>query len=608
MTIVTADEIEKYGYRTLTDILRNVRGFYVTSDRNYSFLGVRGFNRPGDYNARILLLVDGHRLNDNIFGGALIGTEFPLDVDLIERLEIIRGPSSSLYGSSAFFGVINVITKDLSGVQATGSVASFGTGKGRLSYGQTFENGFEVMLSGSAFNSRGHERLYYKAFDAPETNNGIAENADSDEFKKFFGKLKFGDFTVQGLYGERDKTIPTASFETVFNDPRSRTLEKVGYVDLQYQRDLGNQWELGSRIYYDRYGYDGDYIYDYSEDEDPFLVVYKDFARGGWWGSELKLTKRTEKHTTTVGFEYRDDFRQDQFNYDEDPFFSYLDDTRERRNWALYVQDEFALHEKLSFSVALRHDRYDSFGGTTNPRLGLIYNPFKATTLKLLYGQAFRAPNAYELFWTQSDIAKANPWLRPETNKTSEVVLEHYLNNGTRLSATGFYYRIRDLITQQTDPADDFLVYNNVESISAKGIELELEREWSTGLRGRVSYTFTDIRNEDTHSGLTNSPKHLAHFNLIMPIANESVFAAIDVRSMSKRRTLSGDYASSVLVPNLTISTRKLPKRLELSASLYNLFDTKYGDPGSEEHLQNIIAQDGRSFRVKLTYTFPIEN
>ncbi len=207
MTIVTADEIEKYGYRTLTDILRNVRGFYVTSDRNYSFLGVRGFNRPGDYNARILLLVDGHRLNDNIFGGALIGTEFPLDVDLIERLEIIRGPSSSLYGSSAFFGVINVITKDLSGVQATGSVASFGTGKGRLSYGQTFENGFEVMLSGSAFNSRGHERLYYKAFDAPETNNGIAENADSDEFKKFFGKLKFGDFTVQGLYGERDKTV-----------------------------------------------------------------------------------------------------------------------------------------------------------------------------------------------------------------------------------------------------------------------------------------------------------------------------------------------------------------------------------------------------------------
>ena len=94
ITIVTSDEIQRYGYRTLADILRSVRGFYVTYDRNYSFLGVRGFSRPGDYNARVLLLVDGHRLNDNIFGAALIGTEFPLDVDLIERVEIIRGPSS----------------------------------------------------------------------------------------------------------------------------------------------------------------------------------------------------------------------------------------------------------------------------------------------------------------------------------------------------------------------------------------------------------------------------------------------------------------------------------------------------------------------------------
>ena len=89
-------KFKRYGYRTLADILRSVRGFYVTNDRNYSYLGVRGFSRPGDYNARILLLVDGHRLNDNIFGAALIGTEFPLDVDLIERVEIIRGPSSSL--------------------------------------------------------------------------------------------------------------------------------------------------------------------------------------------------------------------------------------------------------------------------------------------------------------------------------------------------------------------------------------------------------------------------------------------------------------------------------------------------------------------------------
>ena len=90
VTLITADEIQQHGYRTLGDILQTVRGFFVTNDRNYSSVGVRGFARPGDYNTRILLLVDGHRLNDNIYDEAMIGTEFPIDIDLIERIEIIR--------------------------------------------------------------------------------------------------------------------------------------------------------------------------------------------------------------------------------------------------------------------------------------------------------------------------------------------------------------------------------------------------------------------------------------------------------------------------------------------------------------------------------------
>ena len=111
VTVITADEIQKYGYRTLGDILRSVRGFYITSDRNYDYVGVRGFARLGDWNSRVLLLVDGHRTNDHIFGQAMIGSEFLVDVDLIERVEIIRGPSSSLYGAGAFFAAINVITR-----------------------------------------------------------------------------------------------------------------------------------------------------------------------------------------------------------------------------------------------------------------------------------------------------------------------------------------------------------------------------------------------------------------------------------------------------------------------------------------------------------------
>jgi len=185
VTIITAEDIQRYGYRTLADILRNVRGFYVSNDRNYSYLGVRGYGLPGDYNSRITLMVDGHRLNDDIFDAALIGTEFPIDVDLIDRVEVIRGPNSSLYIASAFLGVINVITKrgrDSQRVSVTGSVASYGTYEGSVIYGDQFKNGLEMLLSGSFYDSHGQDRLFFPQFDTPANNNGIAENADGDEF------------------------------------------------------------------------------------------------------------------------------------------------------------------------------------------------------------------------------------------------------------------------------------------------------------------------------------------------------------------------------------------------------------------------------------------
>src|SRR5690348_2552756 len=134
VSIVTADEIKKSGYRTLADILNSVRGVYITYDRSYSYLGLRGFSRPGDYGGRILILVDGHRVNDVLYDSAFNGTDFILDVDLIERVEIIRGPGSSLYGNNAFLAVVNVITRrggGFHGAEVSGAYASYDSYTGR---------------------------------------------------------------------------------------------------------------------------------------------------------------------------------------------------------------------------------------------------------------------------------------------------------------------------------------------------------------------------------------------------------------------------------------------------------------------------------------------
>src|SRR5204862_4390701 len=97
VSVVTSDEIKRHGYRTLAEVLQSVQGLYVSYDRNYAFLGMRGINL-GDFNSRMLLLVDGHRMNSDLTDGAFIGTAFTVDVDLIDRVEVIRGPGSVLYG------------------------------------------------------------------------------------------------------------------------------------------------------------------------------------------------------------------------------------------------------------------------------------------------------------------------------------------------------------------------------------------------------------------------------------------------------------------------------------------------------------------------------
>jgi len=97
ISIVTAREIQRYGYRTLADILNSLPGFYITYDRNYGYTGARGFSLPGDYSTKFLQLVDGHRMNDNIYDSMYIDRSFVVDVDLIDRVEVVQDPSSSLY-------------------------------------------------------------------------------------------------------------------------------------------------------------------------------------------------------------------------------------------------------------------------------------------------------------------------------------------------------------------------------------------------------------------------------------------------------------------------------------------------------------------------------
>jgi len=516
VSIVTADEIRMYGHRTLADILRSLRSFFVTYDRNYNYAGVRGFGRAGDFNSRILLLVDGHRINDNLYDSAPVGTEFPVDIELIDRVEVIRGPGSSLYGSNAFFAVINVITRSggaPGGVELSGDTGSFDTYKGRLTWGGSFKNGLEALVSGSYYDSNG-DRLFFKEFDKPDANNGVTDHTDYDRFHNTLAKLTCGGFTLEGAYSSRTKGVPTASFGTDFNDRSNKTVDSWWFLDLKYSRTLWSRLDLNGRLFYDSYDYDGYAVYD--------GVLNMDRGRGRWWGGELHgAVKLLDSHRLVAGVEYRDNIRQDQKTYDEDPYYLYIDDKRSSQVWSLYLQDEFTIFKNLILNAGVRYDHYSTFGSTVNPRLALIYTPIDGSVIKILYGSAFRPPNVMELYYDAPDLGeKGNPGLGPEEIKTYELIFEQSMGRNVRGTITGFYYTIHDLIVP--DPADPVLVFRNLDKVEAKGVEAELDGTWDNGISGRVSYSFQDVTDGKTGQTLANSPRNLAKANLTLPLLKDN--------------------------------------------------------------------------------------
>jgi outer membrane receptor for ferrienterochelin and colicins len=605
VTVITADQIRQFGYRTLADALRSVRGFDITYDRNYTYVGVRGFSRPGGYNDQVLLLINGHRLNDTIYNSAQLGTEFPLDVDLIERIEIVRGPSSSLYGTSAFLAVINVITKSAqsaAGLELSGEVAGFGSYRGRSTIGGSY-HGVEGLFSGTIYDSAGPARLFFPAFDSPATNYGIAQNADRDSSKSFYGSLHFRDFTLSALGSTREKGIPTASFEQVFNDNRSQTTDSTGYVNLQYSRAIFHGTELTAGVYFDRTLYHGVYVDPPAGQETD--VLNEDASHGDCFGINARVTRTLwQKHKATFGVDFRDNLRQDQSNYNLNPFQPVLDDQRSSREGAVYGQDEFRIAKGLILNAGLRHDQYQTFGGTTNPRLVLIYSPRPRTTFKLMYGQAFRAPNNYELYYTDHISQGSNPHLRPERIRTEELIWEQDLGANFRISASGFANQFTDLINQETDPQTDLIVFNNSESVHSRGLELELGGKTSSGIEGRVSYALQRTENTSTGLRLAGSPAQLAKANIVFPTARRRLAIGFELQYSDSRKTLAGGQVGSYAISNLTITSREFAKGFRLSGSVYNVFNSPYRDPVGAEIEGSAVQQNGRDFRIQLTHTF----
>lgn len=193
-----------------------------------------------------------------------------------------------------------------------------------------------------------------------------------------------------------------------------------------------------------------------------------------------------------------------------------------------------------------------------------------------------------------------NPDLKPETIRTFEAVVERQLGRDVRLTVSAFDNRIDRLISFQFDP--DLARFENAEAIDSRGVELAAEAR-RRRVAARVSYSFQRTTDARSGAALSNSPRHMAKLSLGLPLGGD-VSGGFEAQYMSEREAIGGGSVDGFLLANLTLRAPRLLGRLDASASVDNLFDTRYADPGSEEHLQETIPQPRRSFRVKLAVRF----
>ncbi|MFN0314779.1 MAG: TonB-dependent receptor plug domain-containing protein, partial [Burkholderiales bacterium] len=609
VSVVTAREIKQFGYKSLGDIMASVRGFYVTKNRYYEFLGVRGFSRPGDYNSRVLVLIDGLRTNDGVFGGTFLDGALPIDVDLIDRIEMIRGPGSSLYGTGAFFAVINIIPKrgrDIEGVELAGEYGSWDSMRGRVTAGKKTQSGFEGLVSATGFKTQGTPQVVFPELAGdPSRNYGVMENTQAVRWRNVRADLEYKDFRLSYSESSRHNKYGTGIYATIFNMP-SDNYDSEQLVDLQFNHALNANDSIVARLATSKYDYNATSAYDY-----PPLTYNHDFARYNAVMGEFSYSARIgEQHRLILGAEYADHTQADQGNYDVSPYMVYSDPRNSFATWALYAQDEIALSKKVTLNLGARYDKSYNKLSSFNPRVGLIIAPKEGTAIKLLYGSAFRAPNAWELYYEAPAVGqKAPAGLAPEKIRTYELVLEQRVT--PQLIATGslYHYRLKNLISFVTDPTDGLFTFANTDSVKTNGLDLELQGKWSR-LEGRMSYSYQEAKNAQTGRILSNSPRNLAKLNLIVPLWSERLSAGFEAQHVSKRRNESSDGSSEDVpgytLANLTLLHRGAVKGLEVSAGVKNLFGARYGDPTSLDDMPEIsaIPQDGRTYWIKLSYTF----
>lgn len=484
VTVINRQDIQRLGLTRLEDLLPLVPGFqgYRGFNGNRSLLmSVRG--RRVNSGREILILLDGIRLNSDINGSAL--TEMAITLDNVERVEFIRGPGSALYGSNAVTGVINIVTGQWREAALTaGTQDSAGAS---LQWQQPLDGKGYVAVLARGDRSAGESVQVYD-----RVTRTRRQTRDPSSGQDLYLSGEWYGWRLHARHNRRDSEDFYVN-ESV--SPLNAVDARNHAIDLGYLHDLGTAWQLDGHVFFlcrDMW------LKDWGSP--PF------FNRGGnhiaeeEQGAELQLRYQGDSARWLGGVEYRSPRLTDSHYFLADPGYVEFDlfASHQRDILGLYTQYQRALGQSFDLTLGLRHDDYDNVGEHQSPRLALIYHPDAGSSLKLLYGEAFRAPTPTELSLQNVTGRTANPALEPEVARTLELTWLQQMEHGYwQLAAFGSRFENAIYFTTTTPTRPE-----NSGEESVAGLEAEWSQQWGPHWLWRINATwiadeaYSDVNSE----------------------------------------------------------------------------------------------------------------
>lgn len=568
VSVVTDDDIQLFGYRNLADVLRDQRSFYLHTDGLNWFAGVRGFLRPGEWNSRLLVAVDGQPTNEVIYGQSHIDQDFPIPIDVMKQVEIVRGPGSALYGTNAVFGVVNAVTKDpsdINGIQATVWGGTNETGRANVLFGRTI-GGWDVVADVSAYTSDGDHSIQYDGVNDAAHNFGRINGYDYEGVVSGFIKVHRGDFTLQGNLAAREKDNRSATYNASFFDPGNMYEQQADWV-ARVDHPVEDGQSFHARIAYGRYAYQQNWIYPPDGQGTPayryFTTAYDD-----WLDEQVYYDwQMTKSFHLLAGADARQAI--DTLQKDRDTLNGPVLDLPASYNaFGVFAEGEWKATSWLRLTAGLRFDQIQRVGGTFSPRFAAVVTPDKPDTLKALYGRAFRAPNLYEQLYAAPGNTP-NPSLKPEICDTFELVWERQFENGWRTTLDGFIWKMSDAMDNFI-LADGNLQTRNGPTLWAHGVEAEVGRQWNNGMRMRAYGSLTRAEHDDQH--LAHSPEWILGTACAIPLFGRDTFVSFDPQVVGPMTNDLGESTRTTFVTNVVLTSRDLVKNWTFQAGVYNLF------------------------------------